>query len=75
MRNDERQRGRLGGIIAAFGDQSEWQIEWQTTLPTASSALVDAKPVLGFCLARVHDQQRRNDAVVHGKEKGYGSIP
>jgi hypothetical protein len=31
--------------------------------------------VLVFCLLRLRDQARRNDAVVHGKEKVYGSIP
>ncbi len=58
----------------ASHDQSEWQIEWQIALARACLGL----RVLA-CARVVPGQtpylRQRNHAVIHGKEKVYGSIP
>ncbi len=56
-------------------DQLEWQTEWQVMLAGACPGLVNAG--VGSCFpGQASDQQLRSlAAVIHGKEKVYGSIP
>ena len=61
-------------MMVHLQDQSEWQIEWQMALAWARLTLVSAS-VCSCSRRSLLYLGLRNCAVIHGKEKVYGSIP